>query len=161
MRTCEDLYNPFMAIDVAAILAGKYDDFEMVMAGADKGLLDSVKKHAQKKGIAAKVCFPGFISLEQKLEYARNYDFCISTNYIDNAPVSLVECMALGLVVISVNAGGLRYMIENNCNGFLVNPGDAAGMANKIMELTENSGRAHGVAQQARLYAEQFDESIV
>jgi glycosyltransferase involved in cell wall biosynthesis len=161
MRTFEDLYNPFMAIDVAVILSGKYGDFEMVMAGADKGLLDPAKKYVQKKGIAAKVHFPGFISLGQKLEYARHYDFCISTNHIDNAPVSLVECMALGLVVISVNTGGLPYMIENNCNGFLVNPGDAAGMAYKIMELIEKPGHAHRVAQQARLYAEQFDESIV
>ena len=78
----------------------KCNDFEMVMAGADGGLLNSAKSYAEKKGLKNIIHFPGFITHEQKLKYACNYDFYISTNRIDNAPVSLTEFMALGLVVV-------------------------------------------------------------
>ena len=150
-----------MAIDVATMLAEKYDDFEMVMAGADKGLLDTAKKYAREKGIDAKIFFPGFISHEQKIKYAREYDFFISTNNIDNAPVSVIEFMALGLPVIAVNTGGIPYMIENNRNGCLVNADDAFAMTGKIIELLEAPELAQKIACTARVYAEQYDENVV
>jgi glycosyltransferase involved in cell wall biosynthesis len=161
MRTFEDIYNPFMAVDVALLLAEKYDGFEMIMAGADRGLLAATKQYANEKGLGEKICFPGFISDEQKIRYAQDYDFFISTNNVDNAPVSLVEFMALGLPVISTKAGGVPYMIENNKNGFLVDMNDAAGMANKIVELIEHPDQAHAIACNARKYAEQYDEDVV
>lgn len=158
MRTLEDLYNPEMAVRVGAILAKKYDDFEMVMAGYDRGSLAMLTELAEKLGVAGKIHFPGYISLEQKLRYAQEYDFYICTNRVDNAPVSFIEMMALGLPIVSVNIGGIPFLIENNENGLLVDLDDDAAMADAIIGLIETPEKGIKMIKTALEFSKQFDE---
>ena len=46
-------------------------------------------------------------------------------------PVSIIECMALGLPIVSTNVGGLAYLLENNKNALLVKKNDISQMAEK------------------------------
>lgn len=161
MRAFEDIYNPKMAVQVAMILRRKYTDFKMVMAGADKGLLEEIQAMIEKENLQDLIELPGYINLEQKKVFANEYDLFISTNHIDNAPVSMIEFMAMGLPVISTNVGGIAYMIEDTINGFLVPPNDAVAMAEKIIELIENPGTATRIARNAFNFSRKFDEGIV
>ncbi len=69
--------------------------------------------------------------------------------------------MAMGLPVISTNVGGISYLIEDNVNGFLVPQNDANAMAEKIIELVENSETAIRIARNAYIFSRRFDEEIV
>ena len=91
MRTLEDIYNPEMAVRVGAILAKKYPDFKMVMAGYDRGSLEIVKKLARKLGIFIKSNFRVILITDRKEPYAAEFDIYICTNRIDNAPVLLLK----------------------------------------------------------------------
>ena len=51
---------------------------------------------------------------------------------MDNLPTVIMEAMATGLPVVSTNIGGIPEMIIENETGFLVQPGDAAAMADAI-----------------------------
>src|SRR5262249_4539367 len=48
---------------------------------------------------------------------------------MDNLPTVIMEAMATGLPVVSTNIGGIPEMIIENKTGFVVQPGDAAAMA--------------------------------
>lgn len=161
MRAFEDIYNPAMAVELARILRKKYTDFKMVMAGADKGLLAGIQAMIEKENLQDIIELPGYINLEQKKAFANEYDLFISTNNIDNAPVSMVEFMAMGLPVISTNVGGIAFMIEDTINGFLVPQNDANAMAEKIIELIENPKRATRITRNAFIFSRKFDEEIV
>ncbi|MFZ1799383.1 MAG: glycosyltransferase family 4 protein [Chitinophagaceae bacterium] len=161
MRAFEDIYNPAMAVELAMILRKKYADFKMVMAGADKGLLAEIQAMIEKENLQDVIELPGYINLEQKKAFANEYDIFISTNNIDNAPVSIVEFMAMGLPVISTNVGGIAYMIEDTINGLLVPQNDANAMAEKIIELIECPETATRIAGNAFIFSRKFDEDIV
>jgi glycosyltransferase involved in cell wall biosynthesis len=161
MRTLEDIYNPEMAVRVAAILAKKYEDFRMVMAGYDRGSLELVKQLAKELGVQDKIELPGYISKEQKNKYASELDIYICTNRIDNAPVSFIEMMALGLPVVSVNIGGIPYLLEEGYNGLMVNLDDDTAMAKKISSIVEQPQIGKQLAANGKEFSKRFGEAPV
>ncbi|MEP7319838.1 MAG: glycosyltransferase family 4 protein [Panacibacter sp.] len=161
MRAFEDTYNPEMAIRVAALLKKTYPNFTMVMAGKDEGLLGKIKSMAAEYQLVDNIIFPGFITLQQKIEYAQTQDIYICTNRVDNAPVSLIEFMALGLPIVSVNTGGIPYIIKDGYNGLLVEPDDAAAMAEKIDMLIKNPLMATALSRNAYDYSRLYGNENV
>jgi glycosyltransferase involved in cell wall biosynthesis len=161
MRTIEDIYNPEMAVRVAAILVKKYADLRLVMAGYDRGSLPLVKALAEQLNVLDKIEFPGYITNEQKNKYARALDFYICTNKIDNAPVSLIEMMALGLPVVTVNSGGIPYLITDGYNGRMVNLDDDQAMADAIVDIIENPQQGIELLTNGFAFAHRFDETAV
>jgi len=161
MRAFTEIYNPKMAIRVAKRLANRFDNFQMVMAGKDGPLTTPIKKMAEENGLSDKIIFPGYINMQEKLAFANDYDIYICTNKIDNAPVSLIEFMALGLPVVSVNVGGIPYLIKEEQNGLLVKDDDDEAMFLEICRLIENPSFATSICCNAYKYARQYDEKNV
>jgi glycosyltransferase involved in cell wall biosynthesis len=61
---------------------------------------------------------------------------------MDNLPTVIMEAMATGLPVVSTNIGGIPEMIIENETGFLVQPGDAAAMADAIETVINDCSSA-------------------
>ena len=61
---------------------------------------------------------------------------------MDNLPTVIMEAMATGLPVVSTNIGGIPEMVVENETGFLVQPGDAAAMADAIETVINDCSSA-------------------
>jgi glycosyltransferase involved in cell wall biosynthesis len=61
---------------------------------------------------------------------------------MDNLPTVIMEAMATGLPVVSTNIGGIPEMVIENETGFLVQPGDAAAMADAIETVMNDCSSA-------------------
>ncbi|NND11468.1 MAG: glycosyltransferase family 4 protein, partial [Flavobacteriaceae bacterium] len=72
-------------------------------------------------------------------------------------PLSVLEAMALGLPVVSTNVGGIPFLIQDNLDGYLVGKNDVSGMANKIMQILDNTKKARSIIKKARKKVEGFD----
>ena len=158
MRSFSDIYNPQMAVRVASLLAKKYPHFYMIMAGNDGGLLSSIQAMVKENNLDHVIKFTGFINQSQKQELAYDFDIYICTNRIDNAPVSVIEFMSLGLPIVSVNTGGLPYLINNEINGLLVSLDDDNGMVTQIEKLMNYPSLSSTITQNALDYSGQYDE---
>ncbi|MFL6500603.1 MAG: glycosyltransferase family 4 protein [Candidatus Udaeobacter sp.] len=66
---------------------------------------------------------------------------------MDNLPTVIMEAMATGLPVVSTNIGGIPEMVVENETGFLVQPGDAAAMADAIEKVINDSSSAARLGQ--------------
>jgi len=161
MRAFTEIYNPAMALRVAARMAERFHDFEMVMAGKDGPLRNEMIRITESSGLKDKVIFPGYISMQQKLEMAAEYDIYICTNKTDNAPVSVIEFMSLGLPVVAVNTGGIPFIVNDTETGLLVDDDDDKAMFEKICLLIENENIAQSIITKAYQYAKQYDEANV
>lgn len=161
MRSFEDVYNPFLGVEVARLLQGRLVDFEMVMAGPDEGMLSQTKALARQYQLENCIHFPGYINHQQKLQYAADYDIYICTNTIDNAPVSVIEFMSLGLPIVATNVGGIPYLIEDGINGLLVPSNDASAMAEKIISIIHNPALGEKLATNAYNYSRRYDAAPV
>ena len=61
---------------------------------------------------------------------------------MDNLPTVIMEAMATGLPVVSTIIGGIPEMVIENETGFLVQPGDAAAMADAIQTVINDCSSA-------------------
>lgn len=161
MRAFSDIYNPLMAVRVLDELKKTMPEATMVMAGKDLGNLEEVKQLASQLNLQKSISYPGYIHAESKNEIAHNTDIYICTNKVDNAPVTFIEMMALGLPVVSVNIGGIPYIVNNQENGLLVNAEDAVGMSKEIIKLIQDPSLGKYIVQNGLKTARLYDENIV
>lgn len=161
MRAFEHPYNPLMAVKVLAKVKQQYPQASMVMAGFDFGMLQETKDLAEQLNVISSIEFPGYITNEQKNRYAAECDIYICTNRIDNAPISIIEMMALGVPVVTVNSGGIPYLVKDGHDCLMVNDDDAESMSNKIQYLISNPGKAMALAKNAKTSAGKFGENAV
>lgn len=156
VRAFAEIYNPMMAIIVFERLLKKYPNAALSMVGPEKDKsFQTCLNYVKRKNLS--VQFTGKLSNKDWLGYSNNFDVFINTTTVDNTPVSVIEAMALGLPIVSTNAGGMPYLVENKINGILVNSQDDASMFKAIVELIENPEQTLNLSKNARKKAEQFD----
>lgn len=162
VRAFHQQYNPEMAVKVTAALAPAFPDIQLCMVGPDKdGSMEQCKQLAVDLGVADRIVFSGLLSKAEWIALSANYDIFINTTNIDNTPVSVIEAMALGLPVVSTDAGGMPFLIEDGIDGRLVPQGDTEAFAAAITHLLEHPDLALQLSQKARQKVEQYDWEVV
>jgi L-malate glycosyltransferase len=163
VRAFDNIYNPLLAIKVLQQLLRDYPNAKLTMIGPIKdesyaGCQDYVKENQ----LEASVTLKGLMTREQWISESRAYDFFLNTTTIDNQPISVLEAMALGLLVISTNVGGIPFLINHAENGFMVNSGDATGIADIIKNLLSLPAESREkISNSARYFSEQFDWTAI
>lgn len=101
--------------------------YELVLEKYPAATLDILGQGDQREALEQYVCehhlagvrFIGQVPNEQIYDYLCANDIMLSAPKIDNMPVSLLEAMNAGVLVISSNVGGVPYMIEHGRTGLL------------------------------------------
>jgi L-malate glycosyltransferase len=136
VRSFASLYNPQMAIEMVDVLKLEFPDIKLCFVGPEKdGTMFSCKELTTVKGLENHVMFKGKLSKKEWIELSVEYDIFLSTTNIDNTPVSVMESMALGMVVVSTNAGGVPFIIKDGENGYLYDVGDLSGVIDTIRSV--------------------------
>lgn len=60
------------------------------------------------------------------------------------------EANACGVPVVTSRVAGLPEVVEDNCTGFLVTPGDSPGFAESILNLIEDAGLRRSMGLEGR-----------
>ena len=63
--------------------------------------------------------------------------FCL-TSRMEGLPISLIEAMAAGLPIVGTDVDGIRSVVQNGVNGFLVPPEDVGVLEHQFQMLVEN-----------------------
>ncbi len=95
------------------------------------------------------VTFTGKVGNQAIYHHLDQADIFLSSPTVDNMPVSLLEAMNAGLLVISSNVGGVPYMIKNGNNGLLFDNNNHDELAQKMLWAIENQAIAMTIIQQA------------
>ncbi len=68
----------------------------------------------------------------------RTLDVFVLPSLVEGIPLTILEAMATALPVITTNVGGNPELIEDDVNGFLINPKDIDSLANKIKHYIDS-----------------------
>ena len=90
-------------------------------------------------------------------EIMHSIDLLVLTSLWEGLPRVLPQAMASGVPVIATNVNGAPEAIRNGLNGYLLPPGDIAGMATKIIYLINNPEEARKMGRKGRELVEEFD----
>lgn len=111
----------------------------------------ALKEAARRKGLEDKVTFCGF-----RTDMPRVYgamDIFVLAARAEPCGRVVLEAMASGKPVVATSGGGTPEMITDGETGFLVPPGDAAAIAEKVLFLAGHTGEAAALGGAARACA--------
>ena len=78
-----------------------------------------------------------------------------SINQAEAFGLVLIESMACGSAVIASDLPGVRTVVEDGVNGFLVPPKDIEGLSDKIITLLQNDELSHRFGENGRKKVQQ------
>lgn len=128
--------NHKQMIDAIDILKNKgIEDIKVICAG-EGVMLDEIKSYIKEKNLNDNIHMLGFRKDIDDLIVA--CDMGILMSYREGLPRNIMELMACKKPVIGTNIRGIRDLIEDNVNGYLVNVGDSNDTAYKIEKIYKN-----------------------
>ncbi|MEA3409443.1 MAG: glycosyltransferase, partial [Candidatus Eisenbacteria bacterium] len=139
----------------AALISGAYEDVRFLVVG-DGSERTRLEREAGELGLSGKVHFIGVrndVPAVLKL-----MDVLVLTSLSEGSPNVLLEGMAAGVPVVATRVGGVPEVVEHGVSGFLVDPGDAPGLSNAVLQLLTDADRAREMGAKGRATAvENYD----
>ena len=147
VRAHEELYN------IPCILRA-FRQVQQILPEATLTLVGDGSQHAALMQMADEmalrnITFTGRVDNSEIYKYLDRADVMLSTPTVDNMPVSLLEAMNAGLLVISTKVGGVPYMIKNGNTGLLVPSDDSDALAERMLWAVKNNTLAIAITRQA------------
>lgn len=134
-------------LEAAELIARTHPEVQFVIVG-DGELWAHLHEEVARRTLSERVHFTGWRSDLGAVYSDLDLVVCCSRN--EGTPVSLIEACAAGRPVIGTRVGGIPDIIASGVNGLLVPSGDAAALADAIVELVDDPDRRRrmGVAGQ-------------
>ena len=136
IRSHEEIYNIPCIFRAFKRVQEMIPSATLTLVG-DGSLHDTLISQASSMGLN-NVRFTGRVDNSEIYKYLDDADIMLSSPTVDNMPVSLLEAMNAGLLVISSKVGGVPYMIENGRTGFLFPSNDDSALAQCMLRALEN-----------------------
>jgi glycosyltransferase involved in cell wall biosynthesis len=146
--------NHILLIPVLEILTNKGFDVTIDVYGFGP-LMDELKSKTAEKQLDKRLIFHGNVGeIPERLKKA---DLYVHPAWYEPFGLVILEAMASGLPVVSLDGQGNRELIENNKNGFII-PKEMPPeeFANKIIYFIENNSERERMGKYAREFAEKY-----
>ena len=125
-----------LLIDAMEILWKKGEILQLIIAGSSSDYTKVLQKHKEKLGpYSSNVILISNFSDNEKVDIYNHIDVFVSVSTEESFGIVYLEAWACKKPVIGANIGAVRSVIDNNINGFLIDPANANELALKIEEL--------------------------
>lgn len=153
-RAHEQLYNIPCILRAFQIVQSARSEATLTLVG-DGCEHESLVKMSEELGLQ-NVTFTGRVDNKDIFSYLDKADILLSSPRVDNMPVSLLEAMNAGLLVISSNVGGVPYMIKNGSTGLLFESNSHTELSNKMLWALDNQNIALTIIRQAHRKVDEY-----
>lgn len=110
--------------------------------------------------LGRKVSFTGKIPREKLSKIYRSHDIFITASTMEIQPLVVLEAMASGLPIVGVKRYGLVDLVQNEFNGYLVEPYAPEEIAHYALRILNDSKLARRLGRNSRMMAEENDIQI-
>jgi len=141
--------GPQLLVEALPEILRRHPDARAVFVGPDYGLQDELLASAQRFGVGDAVDLVGTVDDADLPSYYAAADVFVfpTTTTIECLGLSFVQAMFAGVPVVASRIAGAPEVIRDGVDGTLVEPGDAAELAqavNELLALSEAERRALG-----------------
>ncbi|MGH9562982.1 MAG: glycosyltransferase family 4 protein [Terracidiphilus sp.] len=139
-------------IEAFTIAHTRTPDLHLIIAGSvlfehEKPYLDRLYQAAANPSVAGSIRFIGQIQDVSVL--LRAADLLVLNSHEEPFGLVLIEAMSSGTPVLATRTGGIPEIVRDTENGWLVDKGDTAGLARKLLELAGHKELLDRAARQA------------
>lgn len=120
------------------------------------GEIDKFMKIVTDNELTEIIDFAGWVSGEKKRELLNNCDVYILPSYNEGLPLSILEAMSYGKMIVSTNVGGIPEVVKNHFNGFIFSPGDLAAMEKSIDKVINDANLISDMGNRSQIEVDRF-----
>ncbi|MFM7024379.1 MAG: glycosyltransferase family 4 protein [Flavobacteriales bacterium] len=145
--------NHYSLIEAMKIIhdESKVDDVQLVLTGADKGIITYLRKTIADFGLADRVKILGFVSLRENYILYKNALALTQVTFLGPTNIPLIEAALLGCPVICSDFGGHREQIGDG-NALFINPYEVRTIAAAMQEMANDRSKREALIASARQY---------
>ena len=146
--------NQAFLIKVVSFLVKRQFNVELTLLG--KGMeMERVKSLSVNEGLESRIQFIGTVDNVQ--DYLKESDVYVHSAIHEPFGLVLLEAMAAGLPVISIDGKGNRDVVFNDHNGYIISNENVEEFGEKIISLVNDKEKYKNLCSNATLFAEKFD----
>lgn len=153
-RAHEELYNIPCILHAFSKLQQSRPEATLTLVG-DGSLHQELMQLSDSMGLK-NVTFTGRVDNSEIYRQLDHADILLSSPKVDNMPVSLLEAMNAGLLVISSRVGGVPFIIEDNRSGLLFESDNSDDLSEKMIFAIENQIYSNALIKHARLAVDTY-----
>lgn len=163
LRAFHAIYQPWLAVEVLAMLKPDFPHAGLTMIGPDKrdGSLERTQDLIRQNRLEGSVKIVGGVPKMQVPSRLAQGEVFLNTTRAESFGVSVLEAAACGLPIVTTNAGELPYLWKDGENALLAPPDNPSVMAGAVRRILTEPGLAGKLSLNARTRAEAFDWSNV
>lgn len=134
--------NPLALVEALALLRRAGIDVNLRLAGPpiEAAYVANLQRRIAQLDLQEHVTLLGSISSEAIREELSKASIFALVSFEEGSPMGVEEAMAAGVPVITSNRCGMPYMVRDGESGYLINPHDAAEIAERLGRLL-NDGK--------------------
>jgi colanic acid/amylovoran biosynthesis glycosyltransferase len=87
---------------------------------------------------------------EETMQFIERADLSVLASFGEGIPIALMEAFGFGRPVVATAVGGIPELVRDGENGKLVQPGDAAALADAIDDVVRDKARAAAMGRMGR-----------
>jgi glycosyltransferase involved in cell wall biosynthesis len=147
------------AVQAVALAREAGHDVTLTIVGPEKGEGDAVTYAVRDLGLDEVVTFPGEKSQAGIRAALARADGYLVSSLSEGISRAALEAMAMGVPVVTTDAGGMTEIVEDGVEGLVVPRRDPRALADAIIGLAADPAMRAAMGKRARARAEQFDTS--
>ncbi len=158
-RNLESYYQVENTVRAFALLKALFPDAILTIAGS--GSQEEELRRLTSSLDLEGVRFVGAVTPSLLPALYDAADIFVNSSIVDNQPVSVLEALASGLLVVTTGSGDIATMVRDGETGLLVPTGDPAAMAKAVTSLLDNPDRARLMARRAKHEIDRYTWAVV
>jgi len=119
--------------------------------------LKQLHSYASSLSLEDSVEFPGFVTVENKLERMRKAHVGVLPSIREGWGLTNIECNAVGTTVVAADSPGLRDSVKDGVTGLLYPYGNIEALSTKLLMVLSDTPYRQKLEQEALKWAAQFD----
>lgn len=131
--------NLLYLLDCFKLILQKRPQTKLVIIG-DGPQRKEIERKIKKLKLKDSVLLFGEIKYQDLMTkgYYNACDIFVTTSTTETFGLSVLEAQVNGLVCVGVNENGVKYLVKDNYNGFLVSSEDKVGFSNAVIKLIDD-----------------------
>ncbi|MGM0472197.1 MAG: glycosyltransferase [Bacillota bacterium] len=150
----------FILEALESLLDSDDSNTQMLIVG-DGPCKERLMKKAEQLGVANQVEFLGERSREELIKLYKLADIFVFSSLAETQGIVIIEALAGKTPVVALNGTGVRDIITNQQDGYLVKPGDQEGFLERVKKLLADDELYEEMSQQAYQKAKQYSSSTL
>lgn len=144
-------------IKIMKFLVNQDKEFILSIVGeGEYAYVNKIKKEVFKNNLQKNINFHGKVTDDILNKLYESNSILVFTSLVEGFGLVLLEAMNKGLPVVAYNVNGVKDVIINNVNGYLIKPFDYQNFSNKILSLNKNNHMYEEMSQNALKRVDDF-----